>query len=359
MIKICIAGKNNIAVYALQHLLQYYFHRNEILVIPNTTDTGIDTWQKSVYKFAKDKELQIGSLEDAYTIPNLLFISLEFDRIINIHKFATQRLYNIHFSNLPKYKGMYTSVMPLLHGECIAGVTLHKIDSGIDTGDIITQYLFNIDLHDTARDLYYKYLHNGLRLFKDTIQSLIVGNFQAKQQDYLYSSYFSKESIDFSKIRIDFKKTSFEIHNQLRAFIFQEYQLPCIGDMPISHTVLSGEYIGNNVWQEYNDVFVISGIDGFKVTAKKHQNITIDSQISSDSHKDKTTGGGVTPLSFAFSYIFTLQKTQVFLHLITLCFYIPFYYFLYGKNTFHIHCLIMFILPLHLLFTKENNDKYS
>ena len=59
MIKICIAGKNNIAVYALQHLLQYYFHRNEILVIPNTTDTGIDTWQKSVYKFAKDKELQI------------------------------------------------------------------------------------------------------------------------------------------------------------------------------------------------------------------------------------------------------------------------------------------------------------
>ena len=55
---------------------------------------------------------------------------------------------------------MYTSCLPILNGETITGVTLHKIDSGIDTGYIIKQKVFKININDTARDLYLKYLKN-------------------------------------------------------------------------------------------------------------------------------------------------------------------------------------------------------
>ena len=34
---------------------------------------------------------------------------------------------------------MYTSLWPILNGDCVAGVSLHQIDAGIDTGDVIVQ----------------------------------------------------------------------------------------------------------------------------------------------------------------------------------------------------------------------------
>ena len=61
---------------------------------------------------------------------------------------------------------MFTSSLPLLYGDEYSGVTLHKIDDGIDTGDIIDQIKFNISSIDSARDLYFKYLENGLILLK-------------------------------------------------------------------------------------------------------------------------------------------------------------------------------------------------
>ena len=39
---------------------------------------------------------------------------------------------------------MFTSALPLINGEKETGVTLHKIDAGIDTGDIIDQIKFQI-----------------------------------------------------------------------------------------------------------------------------------------------------------------------------------------------------------------------
>ncbi|KPH55951.1 formyltransferase family protein [Helicobacter pullorum] len=265
---ICIAGKNDIAYYAIKYLLTK-IEKREIVVAINQTDNGVDTWQKSVCKFAKEQGLDILSLEDLYRIKDLLFISLEFDRLVNTKKFASKRLFNIHFSKLPKYKGMYTSIFPILYGEKTSGVTLHKIDEGIDTGDIIAQKSFKISLQDSARDLYFKYIKYAKILFRENIFSLIDETYTLRGQNYIESSYFSKSSIDFKNIRIDFKKTSFEIHNQLRAFIFKEYQLPCINGFEIVSSILSDEIIAKNSFEEKEEEFIISGIDGFKIVAKK------------------------------------------------------------------------------------------
>lgn len=267
-IKICIAGKNSIAVNALQYVLTRFKH-NEICIVPNQNDNGLDSWQPSLRLYAMQNKIPICTLEQVQQIPNVLFISLEFDRLVRVERFASKRLYNIHFSALPKYKGVFTSITPILNGERTSGVTLHTINNGIDTGEIIEQRIFEIGIQSCARDLYFKYLEEGLILFKTAFERLLRGDFSTYRQSFVQSSYFSRTDIDVKNIVINLKKTSFEIHNQLRAFIFQEYQLPRLNGVQIAQSILSEEYIGRNVFEDKGDYFILSGIDGFKVVGRK------------------------------------------------------------------------------------------
>ena len=264
--KICIAGRNSIAVNAIKFLLEEVkFLKEKLSVLCNKTDNGIDTWQPSLMKFSINNGINISSIGELYNINDLIFISLQFDRIIKPNYFKSNYLYNFHFSLLPKYKGMYTSVFPLLFGDDKSGVTLHYIDEGIDTGDIIAQKEFNIALNDTSRDLYLKYLKFGYELFKENITSIINCNIISHKQSNIKSTYFSKNSIDFKNIKIDLRKTSFQIHNQIRAFIFKEYQLPSINNKKIIKSVLTSEKIKRNFYYENGNKIILSGIDCYKI----------------------------------------------------------------------------------------------
>lgn len=262
---VCIAGKNNIAVEILIYLVQIGIKKENIYIISNKTDDGKDNWQRSLLKKANKMGIEIRNLEDVYSIENLLFLSLEFDKIVNPNKFKSNKLFNIHFSLLPKYKGMFTSIMPILNNEKATGVTLHKIDKGIDTGEIIAQKEFEIDLMDNARDVYHKYIHYGILLLKECLEKLLKNEFiESKPQNLKESSYFSKNSIDFKYINIDLNQTAINIHNQIRAFNFREYQVPKIFDTKIiSSKILnssSNKKSGSILFE--NDIcFVISTID--------------------------------------------------------------------------------------------------
>tara|TARA_B100001113_G_C21030574_1_gene587814 strand:- start:63 stop:875 length:813 start_codon:yes stop_codon:yes gene_type:complete len=268
--KICIAGKNSIAIDTIKYLLNgLNLNHDNICIITNRTDDGEDTWQPSLKKYSLENELALVDLENIYNIENLLFISLEYDKIIKPNLFKSDKLFNIHFSLLPRYKGMYTSVHPILNGEKNSGVTLHEIDPGIDTGDILFQKSFEINIDDTSRDLYLKYLHYGKELIINNLPFLLNNNYSSKPQGFVNSSYYSKKSIDFNNIIIDLNKTSFEIHNQLRAYIFPEYQLPSLKNNLIKKSVIKDEFIGTKVFTETDEKIILSGIDGFKIEALK------------------------------------------------------------------------------------------
>ena len=157
---ICIAGKNDIAVNILLHCIENY-SEYKIVCVTNKNETGVNLWQKSLKWFAERNNVEVVSLQDIYEMEELLFLSLEFDRIIKPEKFKSTELYNIHFSMLPKYKGMFTSVLPILNNEEHTGVTLHKIRDGIDTGEIIEQQKVVIEPDDTAFNLYIKLINEG------------------------------------------------------------------------------------------------------------------------------------------------------------------------------------------------------
>jgi methionyl-tRNA formyltransferase len=224
---ICIAGKNRFALDALEYVRNKVANC-KIIACVNKTDKGTDIWQPSFKKYCCKNSIDIVELEDCYEIRDLYFFSLEYDRLLIPQRFSTLHLFNIHFSRLPEYKGMYTSLFPLMHGRSKSGVTLHLIDKGIDTGQIIDQIEFEISETDTCRDLYLKYIKFGTVLFKNNFDSIFTGQYTSFKQPINGSSYFSKKSINFSNLFIDLNKTAWEVHNNIRCFIFREYQLPVL-----------------------------------------------------------------------------------------------------------------------------------
>ena len=264
-----IAGKNNIAVDVLKFALDNL--NMPIFVVLNKTDKFQNNFQKSLGFYAKRWNVPIKKLEDIYDLNDSIFLSLEFDRIIKPDLFKSKNLFNIHFSLLPAYKGMYTSALPILNGENKTGVTLHRINSGIDTGEIIAQTKIKITNKDTARDLYIKYIDFGSDLVIKHLNSLIDNSFNSRVQSTDNSTYFSKKSIDYNNSKINFVQTAFQISNQLRAFKFREFQLPKFNNIEISSSVISKNRSSNkpgNIIKEDDYSLVISTID-FDIVLEK------------------------------------------------------------------------------------------
>lgn len=231
--KICIAGKNEIAVAGLELALSR-FAPGEIVVCPNRTDDGGPGWQPSLRRFAREHGVAVIELQDVEQERDLVLVSLEFDRLLRPARFATQRLYNIHFSLLPAYKGMYTSAWPLINGASQTGVTLHYIDIGIDTGDIIDTESFPIDDSWTCRDMYFAYMAHAERLLRrnwDTLLRDALASGSAQQPRG--STYYGKGSLDFSDCDVSARRTAVELVNRVRGYHFREYQIPRVGGMPV------------------------------------------------------------------------------------------------------------------------------
>ena len=94
----------------------------------------------------------------------------------------------LFISLLPAYKGVYTSYWPIMNGEVKSGVTIHKIEKGIDTGDILFQKQFESQT-PLPRDLYLKYMNVSKELFKECIDSILSRNFVSKAQSFLIQVY--------------------------------------------------------------------------------------------------------------------------------------------------------------------------
>ena len=162
---ICIAGKNKCAIDFLKYTSSK-IDKKKILVLPNKSDNGKSGWQPSLREYAKKNKFLITKLNDLYKIKNLIFISIEYENIINTNKFLSTELFNFHFSLLPKFRGCHTNFYQIYFGEKKSGVTLHKIDNGIDTGAIISKIQYKIKINDNALSNYKNLMKYSFLLFK-------------------------------------------------------------------------------------------------------------------------------------------------------------------------------------------------
>lgn len=236
---ICIAGKNNIAIDVCRYVVENYPQAN-IYALINRNEPGEDNWQQSYLKYIKSEpHVKLSTLEQMYEIEDLVFMSVEYDRIIRPHLFKTKYLYNIHFSLLPAYKGVYPSVWPILNGEEYAGVTLHKMDQGIDTGDIIAQKRFKLSSKETSFSLYTRLIDEGTKLVVKHVDKLIANRYTTRQQSAMGSTYYSKKSIDYANLTIVLNVTAAQLDRQIRAFYFPAYQVARVYGHAIQRCVIT------------------------------------------------------------------------------------------------------------------------
>lgn len=233
--RICIGGKNNIAVDVCKYIQDYY-PEIEIYAIPTKGDDGIDGFQRSFKKFAEENGVEIVSLNDVYEWEDLIFLSTEFDRIIRPGRFKSKELFNIHFSKLPKYKGCHTAAMPILYGEKFTGVTFHLMETGIDTGDIIDQRDLIIERNDTCGSLYLKLIKLGTEVVFANFENVINHGYKVYPQPVDDSTYYSRTDIDYTNNTIDCNRTALQIDRQIRAFSFRAYQFSKYNETQIVST---------------------------------------------------------------------------------------------------------------------------
>lgn len=219
--RLCIAGKNQIAVDILDRALA--LPALEVSVLPVAGDDGADSWQPSLRRAAIRAGVPVVTLEWAMQQPDLTFLSLEYDRLIAPACFESNRLFNIHFSLLPQYRGCFTAIWPILHAEMNHGVTLHWIDAGMDTGAIIDRASFALD-GLTARDAYFRCMDAGRDLVVDWLDQLLAGNPPSIPQDERSASTFRRKDLDFGLAQIDVDLTVEQALTRIRAFTFSEYQ---------------------------------------------------------------------------------------------------------------------------------------
>lgn len=227
---ICIAGKGWVACNALRYLIEtLHFESSKIKIIPTKSDDGTPSWQPSLRRTAENLSVECLELKDVYDHNDLKFISLEFDQIIHVNRFKSDKLYNIHFSRLPAYRGIGMAMLPLLYGETSTAVTLHEIDAGIDTGPIIAQHEFCIEENWTCRDLYFEFHKRAFNLFKEYIGQIIGGTLpKSIVQSFIGASYYGKKDVMYGDALLNLTGTAWQAHNSIRAAIFWEYQLPMI-----------------------------------------------------------------------------------------------------------------------------------
>jgi methionyl-tRNA formyltransferase len=79
---------------------------------------------------------------------------------------------NIHPALLPAYRGVSPAFWVLANSETRTGVTVHSIDEGIDTGQILAQKEIEILPEDSEHTLYMRCCREGLPLLIDSINEI-------------------------------------------------------------------------------------------------------------------------------------------------------------------------------------------
>jgi phosphoribosylglycinamide formyltransferase 1 len=91
-----------------------------------------------------------------------------------VRAFAGRAL-NVHPSLLPAFPGLHAQRQALDHGVKVAGVTVHVVDEGVDTGPIVLQAAVGVEPDDTEETLAARILLQEHRLYPEAIRLFATG----------------------------------------------------------------------------------------------------------------------------------------------------------------------------------------
>lgn len=134
------------------------------------------------------------------------------EEILNLPKYGC---INIHGSLLPKYRGAACVQAAILNNDKQTGITIIKMDKGLDTGPILWQDKINIESGDTAGALYEKLSLLGAKILPVAIKKYIAGEIKPIPQNNAKASYVKR--LKKQDGLIDWAKSAVEIERFIRA----------------------------------------------------------------------------------------------------------------------------------------------
>jgi len=124
---------------------------------------------------------------------------------------------NVHTSLLPKYRGAAPIQHAILNGDAETGVTIMKMDVGLDTGDILTQERTAIEPSDNSQILHDRLANIGADLLVRTIPQYVSGAIQPRPQPAEGVSHAAK--IKKHDGEIDWTQPARVVWNRVRGLV--------------------------------------------------------------------------------------------------------------------------------------------
>jgi len=122
--------------------------------------------------------------------------------------------FNVHASLLPRWRGAAPIHRAIMAGDAETGVTIMKMDEGLDTGAIANADCVPITPDMTTGDLHDVLARRGAELMARSLAELERGTLEVKPQPAAGVTYAAK--IANAETRIDWAKPWDEVHNHIR-----------------------------------------------------------------------------------------------------------------------------------------------
>jgi methionyl-tRNA formyltransferase len=149
--------------------------------------------------------------------PDLLVLA-DYGQIVPIELLDLPRhgALNLHPSLLPRWRGASPIPAAILAGDTVTGVTLMRMDAGLDSGPIIAQTTVGLNGTETAPELEEQLAGAAANLLADKLDDWLAQRTEARPQ--------SPDGVTMTKQlhredgRLDLKKSAAELERQLRAY---------------------------------------------------------------------------------------------------------------------------------------------
>ena len=149
--------------------------------------------------------------------PDLIVVAA-FGQILrkDILDLPPQGCINVHASLLPRWRGAAPINAAILQGDQETGVTIMKMDAGLDTGPMLAQRAIRLTRDDTAGSVTERLSHLGADLLVETLPDYLSGKIQPvpqPEEGMTYAPMLKKE-----EGRLDFTRPAEELERRVRAF---------------------------------------------------------------------------------------------------------------------------------------------
>ncbi len=123
-----------------------------------------------------------------------LAVVVAYGRILDSASLAapSHGMLNVHFSLLPRWRGAAPVARALLAGDAMTGVTVIRLDEGLDTGPVLTAQAVDIGTEETAGELTARLAELGARLLTEVMPGYLAGEVVPIRQTDEGATYATK-----------------------------------------------------------------------------------------------------------------------------------------------------------------------